>query len=628
MNESCLNTPRTLPDLLDRAARHDPDAPALRAPGRDPLAYLALQELAADTSTFLGSRGWGRGDRIAIVLRNGPEMAAAFLSVASVAACAPLNPDYREAEFTFHLADLGARALILESGVDSPARKVAHEQGIPVLELVPNPPRGAGSFSLFGGTATGVRPRTNPEPDDIALLLHTSGTTARPKLVPLTQANLCASAHHVSQTLRLGPDDCCLNVMPLFHIHGIIGAALSSLSAGASIVCAPGWDPDRFFAWLTEPGATWYTAVPTIHQSVLAAARQRAGGFSHRLRFIRSSSAPLPPSVMHDLEQVFGVPVIESYGMTEAAHQMCSNSLPPGIRKAGSIGLPAGPEVGVMDAAGEVQGPDVTGEIVIRGPNVTAGYVDNPAATKEAFTDGWFRTGDQGYRDSDGYFFLTGRLKELINRGGEKVAPREVDEALLGHPSVAQAVAFAVPHPRLGEDIAAAVVLHPDRTVTVTELRQFALSRLAPQKAPSRFLILGSIPKGPTGKLQRIGLSQALAAHFEVPFLPPETPVEIALAAVWSELLGCGRIGRLDNFFSLGGDSLLATRVLARLGAMFAVELPLGSLFQGPTLEEQAILLENLLIDQLATAPADPPRAPTNGSMNGSTNGSETVPHR
>ncbi|MFN0056088.1 MAG: AMP-binding protein [Planctomycetales bacterium] len=593
----------TLRDLIARMARDCPDLPALGAPGGAWLSYLALQSLTASTAEFLQRRGLGHGDRVAVVLRNGPEMAAAFVSIAAASACAPLNPGYREAEFEFYLTDLRAKALVVESGVDSPVRNVARTLGLSILELTPTPQLGAGAFTLAGGIESAPRVPENPKPGDTALLLHTSGTTSRPKLVPLSQANLCASAHHIRRTLHLEPGDRCLNVMPLFHIHGLIGAALATLSAGGSVLCAPGWDAERFFDWLNDSGATWYTAVPTIHQSVLAAARQRVAPIAHQLRFIRSSSAALPPSVLHELEQVFGAPVIESYGMTEATHQMCSNPLPPGIRKPGSVGLPAGPDVAVMNETGELLGANATGELVIRGPNVTAGYENNAAANETAFMDGWFRTGDQGFRDADGYFFLTGRLKELINRGGEKVAPREVDEALLSHPAVAQAVAFAVPHPRLGEDVAVAIVLRPGAATNDRELRDYALGRLAPQKVPSRFLFVESIPKGPTGKLQRIGLAQAMAAHFEVRFVPPETPIEVAIARVWSELLQCERISRLDNFFSLGGDSLMATRALSRLAAMFDVELPLGSLFQGPTLEEQAALIENLLIDQLEGTP-------------------------
>jgi acyl-CoA synthetase (AMP-forming)/AMP-acid ligase II len=342
-------------------------------------------------------------------------------------------------------------------------------------------------------------------------VLHTSGTTARPKIVPLRQANVAASARNVASTLALTPEDACLNIMPLFHIHGLIAAVLSSLSVGASVVCTPGFNAFKFFGWYDEANPSWYTAVPTMHQAILGmVARRPAGSTMGRLRFIRSSSASLPPQVMTEMEQVFGVPVIEAYGMTEASHQMASNPLPPHPRFAGSVGIAAGPEIAIMDEGGTILAPDDIGEVVIRGRNVTAGYENNPEANAKSFTNGWFRTGDQGFLDKDGYLRLTGRLKELINRGGEKVSPLEVDTALMDHPAVTQVVTFAMPHDKLGEEVAAAVVLNEGATLTEQELRDFAAARLAQFKVPRRVVFLAEIPKGATGKLQRIGLAAKL----------------------------------------------------------------------------------------------------------------------
>jgi len=310
-------------------------------------------------------------------------------------------------------------------------------------------------------------------PEDIALVLHTSGTTSRPKIVPLTAANICASARHIGATLRLAPADRCLNIMPLFHIHGLMAAVLASLAAGASVVCTPGFNALKFFAWLDEVEPTWYTAVPTMHQAILARAGRNPEIIARaRLRFIRSSSSSLPPSVLTALEATFGCPVIEAYGMTEAAHQMASNPLPPAARKPGSVGIAAGPRISIMDENGNLLTTGSIGEVVIRGDNVTRGYANNAEANAAAFSEGWFRTGDQGVIDPEGYLTLTGRLKELINRGGEKISPREVDEALMDHPAVLQAVTFALPHPMLGEDVGAAVVLRyslafPDRVLGV-----------------------------------------------------------------------------------------------------------------------------------------------------------------
>jgi oxalate---CoA ligase len=486
--------------------------PALGAPERSPLSHADLCAEVDVAIAALNALGVGRGDRVAIVLPNGPEMAAAFIAVASGATAAPLNPAYRSDEFEFYLTDLRAKALIVERGSGSPALTVAEKLGLLVLDLVPGA-AGAGSFELAARGTAGRSPSANGGPaasDDIALILHTSGTTSRPKIVPLSQRNVCASAENVRDTLELRPDDVGLNIMPLFHIHGLIAGLLAPLSAGGSVFCTPGFNALKFFAWMREARPTWYTAVPTMHQAIVArAAGNRPIIEANPLRFVRSSSSSLPPQVIRELEAVFGAPVIEAYGMTEAAHQMTSNPL-HGKRIPGSVGVAAGPKVAIMDAAGALLPPGSTGEIVILGVNVTSGYENNPSANRDAFTNGWFRTGDQGVMDTDGYVTITGRLKEIINRGGEKISPREVDEVLLDHPAVAQVVTFAIPHDKLGEDVAAAVVLREGQSVDSKQLQKFVATRLADFKVPRKILLLDEIPKGPTGKLQRIGLAEKL----------------------------------------------------------------------------------------------------------------------
>jgi acyl-CoA synthetase (AMP-forming)/AMP-acid ligase II len=503
-----MSRPASIIDLIDTGAS---TAEAIGAPGMRPLDYDGMRALARSTSTALRQAGIARRDRVAIVLPNGPAMASAFVSVATAATTAPLNPAYRPDEFEFYLSDLKADALIVAEDDETPAVAVARKLGIAVLNLTAPPDAPAGVFTLSGET---VRPASADGPtgrDDIALILHTSGTTSRPKIVPLSHANVCASAFNIARTLSLSPRDRCLNVMPLFHIHGLIAALLATLSAGGSVHCAPGFNALRFFSWIETVEPTWYTAVPTMHQAILARADRNQDVIRrHRLRFIRSSSAPLPPQVMTALESVFDAPVIEAYGMTEAAHQMASNPLPPRPRKPGTVGLAAGPEVAIMDETGRLLDQGRTGEVVIRGDNVTPGYESNPEANRGAFTEGWFRTGDQGYLDADGYLTITGRLKEIINRGGEKVSPREVDEVLMDHPAVDLAVTFALPHDKLGEDVAAAVVLKEGARVDEAELRAFAGARLAAFKVPRTVVLLDEIPKGPTGKLQRIGLAEKL----------------------------------------------------------------------------------------------------------------------
>lgn len=505
----------TISDLIEA---HPEAAPAIGAPERPWLDFGRLRLLIDETRLSLAAAGIGPGDRVAIVLPNGPEMAASFIAVAASATTAPLNPAYKAEEFDFYLSDLGAKALIVAHGDESPAIAVAKKHGCLILRLVTEPGAPAGAFRLVAGP--GARPLEEKAPkaasaDDVALVLHTSGTTSRPKIVPLLQRNLAASARHIGATLRLSPEDRCLNIMPLFHIHGLIAAVTSSLAAGASVACAPGFNALRFFAWLDEIRPSWYTAVPTMHQAILTRAeRNREVIEETGLRFIRSSSASLPPQVMQALEETFKAPVIESYGMTEATHQMTSNPLPPAPRKPGSVGIAAGPEVAIADSEGALLAAGETGEVVISGPNVTPGYEANEAANAANFFEAhgrrWFRTGDQGVMDEAGYLRITGRLKEIINRGGEKVSPLEVDEVLMDHPAVQQVVTFAMPHDKLGEEVAAAVVLREGEKADERAIRDFAALHLADFKVPRRVVILDEIPKGATGKLQRIGLAQKL----------------------------------------------------------------------------------------------------------------------
>jgi acyl-CoA synthetase (AMP-forming)/AMP-acid ligase II len=501
----------TLQEALATAAA---DRIALGAPSRPPLSFGALRAQIARTVADLNALGIGRNDRVAIVLDNGPEMASCFVACASGVASAPLNPAYRADEFEFYLADLNARALIVAQGSASPAVDVARKLGVRLLDLVVEPGAPAGEYRLHARDATAVASAPLggfAEPGDVSMVLHTSGTTSRPKIVPLSQANLAASARHIATTLQFTPDDRGLNIMPLFHIHGLIAGVLAPLSAGSFVFCTPGFNALKFFAWMDECAPTWYTAVPTMHQAILSRASKNVDVIRrHPLRFLRSSSSSMPPQVIRELEDTFGAPLIEAYGMTEATHQMASNPLPPAVRKPGSVGRAAGPEIAIMGAGGSLLGAGETGEIVIRGPNVTAGYESNPQANADAFTNGWFRTGDQGVMDAEGYVTITGRLKEIINRGGEKVSPREIDEILMDHPAVAQVVCFGMPHPKLGEEVAAAVVLREGRQADERELQAFVGQRAAEFKVPKKILFMDEIPKGATGKLQRIGLAQKL----------------------------------------------------------------------------------------------------------------------
>ena len=600
----------TIPQLVAHWAATTPDAPAILAPGRTALTFTRLRDGSEIVGLTLAAAGVQREDHVAIVLPNGPEMAVAFVGVTGAAVAAPLNPAYRAAEFSSYFDDLRPRALITQHGLDSPARIEARRRHIPVLELMPQSGASAGAFTFAGHSAPSTRMHQAAMPSDAALVLHTSGTTSRPRMVPLTHANLSISARNIALSLALTTADRCLNVMPLFHIHGLVGALLSSLAAGASVMCTPGFHAMRVLGWLDEHQPTWYTAVPTMHQSIAARAGQ-AAAVRHSLRFIRSSSAALAPALMQTLESIFAVPVLEAYGMTEASHQIAINPGPPGQRKAGSVGRPSGPDVAILDPSGHHRHCGERGEIALRGVTITSGYIGAADANQCAFSDGWFRTGDEGYVDEDGYVFITARIKELINRGGEKISPREVEDVLLAHPSVADAVAFAVPHVRLGEDIAAAVVTKPGMPLDDIVLRRFAASQLAEFKVPRLIRVVLEIPKGATGKIQRIGMADRLGIRAgdiqqsgRTAFRAPGSPLETELLTLWREVLAVADIGVDDDFFAIGGDSILATTLALRVADSLGTQIPIVDFVASPTIAGMAAAIAQSASSPVVRGPA------------------------
>ena len=565
-------------------------AVAISAPGRAPLSFGDLRRHVARAARTLRRAGIGRTDRVAMVLPNGPEMATAFLAVTSTAIAAPLNPRYTTAEFDFYLDDLHPRVVIVEAGRESPVLDVAKRRAIPIIELAPRNMAAAGLFEFTGLDEQAAQAFSEPSADDCALLLHTSGTTARPKLVPLTHGQLCASARNVAASLQLTAADLGLHVMPMFHIHGLVAGLLAPLHSGGRVYCTPGMDIGAFPDWLAEASPTWLTAVPTMHQAILDWGRrhpdQAAGA---KLRFMRSCSAALAPSIAAGLEAVFRAPVLEAYAMTEAAHQMTCNPLAPGARRFGSVGKAAGPEVTILDLDGAPLGPGETGEVSIRGETVFAGYEANPKANAEAFTNGWFRTGDLGALDQDGYLWLTGRLKEMINRGGEKISPIEIENLLLAHPAVAQAVVFSIPHPSLGEDVGAGVILREGQKAGVADLQAYLLDHVSLPKVPRRIVFPPALPKGPTGKLKRIGVAEAFGldqAGARPPFVAPLSLAEQAMVNIWSSVLSIADVGMDDDFFDLGGDSLAAMQIAVEIKAAMGVDIGLSQLLSHPTVAD------------------------------------------
>jgi acyl-CoA synthetase (AMP-forming)/AMP-acid ligase II len=467
------------------------------------ISYQKLREQIFTMADALASLGIAPGDRVATVLPNGLPGIVSFLAASIAGTAAPLNPGYRHDEFSFFLEDTSAKILLCPPDGAADARKAA-EGKVPVYSLEMD----ATGFVRIAGAANG-RKSPAPSADAIALVLHTSGSTGRPKRVPIRHRNLAASAHNIVDHYSLTPDDVALCAMPLFHVHGLVASTISTLASGGTVVVPAKFNPLSFWRTVRDCRVTWYSAVPTIHSLLLARAGDERPAGSEGLRFIRSCSAALPPEMMAKMESVFGAPVLEAYGMTEASHQMASNPQPPASRKPGSVGPGTGVKISIMDAKGNHLPAGERGEVVIQGPNVVDGYENNPEANAASFTSGWFRTGDQGFLDADGYLTLTGRIKELINRGGEKIAPREIDEVLLTHPAVAEAVAFGFPHATWGEEVAAAVVLrepHPEAAILA-----YCKERLAEYKRPKKLYIVETIPRTATGKIQRGAVGKALA---------------------------------------------------------------------------------------------------------------------
>ena len=486
----------------------------IQAPDESDITYKDLLKYVDNTFNQLSSLNIKKEDRIALALENGSAMACTFVAIASNFTSCPLNPSFTKEEFKFYYDDLKVKAVIIEENKLLQAREAAEELNIEIIDLKKKTSSNFIKLNIeVNNTNKTCSPNSNE--DDIAMILHTSGTTSRPKMVPLSHENLMASAKNISTTLNLNKHDKCLNIMPMFHIHGLIAAILAPIYQSGAIITPSGFDALKFFRWIEEYKPTWYTAVPTMHQAILSRAPRNIDIIQNNpLKFIRSSSASLPSIVMENLERVFNTCVIESYGMTEAAHQMTSNPLPPRKRKSGTVGLAAGPDVALL-YKNEIINNDqnnrnITGHIIIKGENVTNGYINNPKANAESFINGWFLTGDEGMFDDDGYLKITGRLKEIINRGGEKISPKEIDEILMDNENIQQAVAFSVPHEKLGEDLFAAVVLKENKITNEDELKDYCKNRLTKFKIPRKILIIQEIPKGPTGKLQRIGLAEKL----------------------------------------------------------------------------------------------------------------------
>jgi acyl-CoA synthetase (AMP-forming)/AMP-acid ligase II/acyl carrier protein len=603
-----------LQDLLSDYGRNEPDRYAILAPGRLPMTYGALWMQANDVVRGLRSIGVGRTDRVAVVLPDGPEAAVAMIAVAAGAVCVPLNPGFTDDEYQRYFDELHLAALLTRADLNSASRRIAPILGIPVIDLSTRPNAGAGAFSIVGQVPQRVVDDEFASSTDDAFILLTSGSTSRPKTVPLTHASVCLSACNVCIALELGSRDRLLSVLPLFHGHGLISGLLAALTAGSSAVCTQGFDATGFFSWLKEFRPTWYTAVPAIHQAILLAAhRHKQAARCYSLRLVRSASTSLSPEVLGGLEALFGVPVIDTYGMTEAATQIAANPLQR--RKLGSVGQPAGPEIAILDSKGRRLPSGKRGEIALRGPTITRGYDNDAAATASAFRDNWFRTGDLGYLDAEGYLFIVGRIKEIIHKGGQKIAPAEVEEALLNHPDVIDAAVFPVLHRQLGADVAAAVVLREDAKVSAQRLRDFVRERLAGFKVPGLIRFVPEISKGAGGKIKRSELTAVFSKTLPTTdkrgakMVPPRSDLERQLAGIWADILDVDPVVVDQDVFALGVDSLAMTQMILHVEERFGVDFSFKDIFNAPTVAALALRIESSKTGSIdrSLSPSDPP---------------------
>lgn len=569
-----------------------PAAPALLAPARAPLTYGALGARIEHLVGTLRGFGIAPSDRIAVALPRGADSALALIAVASSCAGVPVNPDLTADELQRYFSELKLTALVTRADMNSASRDVARALDIAVIDFAPGPEMDLGSCEFIGAAVGPACADGAARAEDDAFILLTSGTAARPKMVPLTHRNVCLSAQNAGRVLSLAAHDRLLNVLPLFHAHGLISGLLTALAAGSSVIATAGFDAPSFFGWMRDLQPTWFTAVPTIHRALLTAAEANPERVrSSSLRVIRSASASLAPAILNGLEATFGVPVLETYGMTEAASQIAAN--PFELRKIGSVGRAAGPEIAIMDETGRALACGERGEIMLRGPNMSRGYYNDEAATQAAFRNGWFRTGDLGYLDADGYLFIVGRIKDVINRGGQKVSPLEVEEVLLAHPAVLEAGVFAVPHAKLGENVAAAVVLRQNSEATSDQLRQFARKRLAAYKVPSLIRSVAALPKGASGKVKRNALAELISVgHDDDETQLPRNALETQLAEIWAHLLELAQVGVDQDVFALGADSLAVTQMRSRLRERFNVDFSFEDIFDCATVAALAGRIE------------------------------------
>jgi oxalate---CoA ligase len=600
-----VEVPSTVWDVLSRQACQTPLAPAILAPGRRDLTYRALADQVRSAVDALNDFGFGRGDRIAVALPAGPECPVALVSVMSGCVCVPLNPAYSVAEFSSSFSNSRVAALVTRSGDVPNAALAAKQSGVRVVELEPLSSDEAGRFQLRCDSRSPSRHGAYPAADDLAAVFGTSGTTSSPKLIPLTQAAVCDRARRARRSVDLSSSDRCLDLIPSFQVAAIGVSILGSMFAGAGCVYRGVTAPADFERGLIEVKPTW-CALPVPFLEMLLDTppsekrRQSDGARYPGLRAFFTGGAPMSPDTVEAIERKFGVPLQNYYAAAECGG-VAVNPLPPGLRKRGSVGLSMGLELAVFDESGQTVQPAQAGEIAVRGPGVFSGYENAGVAGDSVFSGDWYRTGDRGYLDSDGYLFLTGRLGNSINRGGEKISPEEIEGVLRRHPAVRDAVAFPIPHEVLGHEVAALIVMREGGANTnadTNEVRHYVAQNLAAFKVPRAILVVDRVPRGPAGKMQRNQLASLFAAELASAmqargsvYDPPRTTVERMLSEIWAGILKIDRIGIRDRFLDLGGNSLLAVNLLTEVERKFGRSIPMAPFWQSPTVENLAALV-------------------------------------
>jgi acyl-CoA synthetase (AMP-forming)/AMP-acid ligase II/acyl carrier protein len=582
----------TIYQVIEDHTRQNPHSIAIFSTvHQNSLTYQDLWKLINNIHQQLGYLGVTKNHKIALLASaNSAETATAILAFSSCATCVVINPQLTERELTEYLSQLSIQMIFYFPEYTYLVNQVANKLNLKPIELI-REPNSVGKFNLAIEEEKHFQQNNFTQENDLALIFATSGTTGRSKLVPLTHKSLYYCCENTAKILQLSEQDICLNMIPLYHVHGIVTNFFLPLFSGGKVCLNGDFNPDLFLDWLTESQATWYSVSPPIHQIILNIIQEK--GLENRqihLRFIRSGAASLSSQIITALEQLLNIPLIEAYGMTEIPN-LTSNRLE--LRKLNSVGKTIGSEIAIIDELGNFLPQGEIGEVIVKGENVISSYLNNDEVSQNSFINGWFRTGDLGYLDEDSYLFLQGRIKEIINRGGNQIAPQEIDNLLLQLPQIKEAVTFPIPHKSLGEDLVSAVVLHKDLYISPPNIREYLSKLLAEFKIPSQIILVPEIPKGTTGKVQRFKLADVLKTYYYQPrnYAPPITKNQKLLVEIWTEVMG-ETIGIYDNFFERGVDSIRAMMIINRLEQKTGKNLQIHLVFNYPTIAEICQFLE------------------------------------